>query len=146
MKEERSLLGEFQNHERRERDCFSILSKAVRDSHEQERAQAEKTKYWSVLGSILGTCLGILGTTINNRLRMRELRDLVSRSASGERLLDVTDELSHNLQTHEDRLKELVTHIQHVITDSKLSLAKIGEMRSIPRESLSAPACVCLFV
>ena len=32
----------------------------------------------SVLGSVIGTCLGILGTTINNRLRMRELRNLVN--------------------------------------------------------------------
>ena len=36
-------------------------------SHEKERAQAEKTKYWLVLGSILGACIGIVGTTINNR-------------------------------------------------------------------------------
>ena len=79
-------MTDFQQHERQERECFAKLSNAVRDSHEKERAQAEKTKYWSVLGSIIGTCLGILGTTINNRMRMRELRELVSRSASGEGL------------------------------------------------------------
>ena len=67
LKEERNLQEEFKFHEKSERECFSSLSNAVRDSHEKERAQAEKTKYWSVLGSILGTCLGILGTTINNR-------------------------------------------------------------------------------
>ena len=39
----------------------------VRDSHEKERAQAEKTKYWSIIGSIIGTCIGIVGTTIINR-------------------------------------------------------------------------------
>ena len=50
------------------------LSNAVRNSHEKERAQAEKTKYWSVLGSVIGACIGIIGTTINNRMRMRELR------------------------------------------------------------------------
>ena len=54
-------MDEFQEHEKRERECFSLLSSAVRDSHESERAQAEKTKYWSVLGSVIGTCLGILG-------------------------------------------------------------------------------------
>ena len=31
----------------------------------------------SVIGSVVGTCLGILGTTINNRMRMKELRQIV---------------------------------------------------------------------
>ena len=52
------------------------LSNAVRNSHEKERAQAEKTKYWSVIGSVIGACIGIIGTTINNRMRMRELRSI----------------------------------------------------------------------
>ena len=68
LKEEKQLQEEFKQFEKTERECFSSLSNAVRDSHEKERAQAEKTKYWSVLGSILGTCIGIFGTTINNRL------------------------------------------------------------------------------
>ena len=59
-----------------------------------------------------GTFLGVVGTTVNNRMRMRELRELVSRSASGERLLDVTEELGNNLSRHEDRLKELVTQVR----------------------------------
>ena len=67
LKEERNLQEEFKFHEKSEREYFSALSNAVRDSHEKERAQAEKTKYWSILGSILGTCIGIFGTTINNR-------------------------------------------------------------------------------
>jgi len=77
LKEEKALVEQLANRERIEREAFSKLSRAVRDSHESERSQAEKTKYWSVLGSVIGTCLGILGTTINNRLRMRELRQLV---------------------------------------------------------------------
>jgi len=81
--QEQSVLTEKLNvAEREEREAFSKLSRAVRDSHESERAQAEKTKYWSVIGSIIGTCLGILGTTINNRLRMRELRQLVKDAAA----------------------------------------------------------------
>jgi len=78
LQEQAALIEKLNLHEREEREAFSKLSKAVRNSHESERAQAEKTKYWSVLGSVIGTCLGILGTTINNRLRMRELRNLVN--------------------------------------------------------------------
>lgn len=72
------MVNQLQNLERLEREKFSRLSNAVRDSHEKERAQAEKTKYWSVLGSVIGTCLGVFGTTINNRYRMKELRTIVS--------------------------------------------------------------------
>ena len=67
LKQERDLLTSFQHMEKSEREGFTGLSNAVRDSHEKERAQAEKTKYWSVIGSVVGTCLGIVGTTINNR-------------------------------------------------------------------------------
>jgi len=47
--------------ENKERQQFMLLSTALRDSHEKESAQAEKTKYWSVAGSVLGACIGILG-------------------------------------------------------------------------------------
>ena len=80
IKEEFSLASQLENVERLEKEKFSRLTRAVRDSHEKERAQAEKTKYWSILGTICGTCLGILGTTINNRRRMKELRQIVTDS------------------------------------------------------------------
>ena len=67
LKEERDLLSSFQVLERQERESFSQLSNSVRNSHEKERAQAEKTKYWSVIGSVIGATIGIIGTTINNR-------------------------------------------------------------------------------
>merc|ERR1719481_624693 len=67
LKEELNLTEDFKSYEKAEREGFSLLSSTVRDSHEKERAQAEKTKYWSVIGSVIGTCIGIFGTTINNR-------------------------------------------------------------------------------
>ena len=74
LKEEKNMQEEFKFFEKSEREYFSSLSNAVRDSHEKERAQAEKTKYWSVLGSIIGTCIGIIGTTINNRYLFIQFR------------------------------------------------------------------------
>ena len=50
IKEEFSLASQLENVERLEKEKFSRLTRAVRDSHEKERAQAEKTKYWSILG------------------------------------------------------------------------------------------------
>lgn len=83
LKEELMLKDQLSLQEREEREVFSKLSRAVRDSHESERAQAEKTKYLAILGSIIGTTIGVLGTTINNRLRMRELRQIVRDAANG---------------------------------------------------------------
>lgn len=94
IKEEKRLKEEFQQFEKDERENFAILSHAVRDSHEKERAQAEKTKYWSIIGSVLGTMLGVIGTTVNNRLRMKELRDLVESTARSNNELTNVEEFS----------------------------------------------------
>jgi hypothetical protein len=51
LKEERLLTENLHFLEKAERIRFSELSNTVRDSHEKERAQAEKTKYW--FGQIL---------------------------------------------------------------------------------------------
>ena len=56
--EEKKLKGEYEDLEAVERDQFAILSGAVRDSHEKERARVERTKHWSVIGSISGAALG----------------------------------------------------------------------------------------
>ncbi len=48
LKEERLLTENLHFLEKAERIRFSELSNTVRDSHEKERAQAEKTKYWFV--------------------------------------------------------------------------------------------------
>merc|ERR1719348_1721325 len=99
LKDEKQNQEEFKQFEKTERECFSALSNAVRDSHEKERSQAEKTKYWSVLGSILGTCIGIFGTTINNRMRMNELRRLVQQNSAVEEIQEVGAELCSSLDS-----------------------------------------------
>lgn len=99
IKEERRLKEVFQHFEKEERENFSILSHTVRDSHEKERAQAEKTKYWSIIGSVLGTVLGVVGTTINNRMRMRELRDLVESATKSNIVFNNVEELSREVSS-----------------------------------------------
>lgn len=56
--EEKRIKSEYENLEALERDQFALLSGAVRDSHEKERARAERTKHWSVIGSVGGAALG----------------------------------------------------------------------------------------
>ena len=56
--EEKKIKSEYEHLEALERDQFALLSGAVRDSHERERARAERTKHWSVIGSVGGAALG----------------------------------------------------------------------------------------
>jgi len=103
----------------------------VRDSHEKERAQAEKTKYWSVLGSIIGTCIGIIGTTINNRMRMNELRRLVSQNSSVEEIQAIGSDLKEDFSAHRDSLHKLVSEVQEVVETAANSLQNLDRMEEL---------------
>lgn len=81
IKEEKDILEKLTVLEENEKHYFGLLSSALRESHEKERARAERMKYWGIMGSIIGAVIGIVGTTINNYLRMKELRRLVTTSA-----------------------------------------------------------------
>ena len=131
LKDEKSLQEEFKKLEKFERECFSALSNAVRDSHEKERAQAEKTKYWSVIGSVIGTCIGIFGTTINNRMRMNELRRLVSQNNTVEEIRAIGSELKEDFSSHRTSLEEVIRK-----ADSSVhSLGNMAELCETMREA-----------
>ena len=55
---ERKAKTDLETLEALERDQFSALSAAVRGAHEKERSRAERTKYWSIIGSACGAVLG----------------------------------------------------------------------------------------
>lgn len=46
--------------EEKERDTFMQLSAAMRDSYEKERARVERTKNWSLIGTVVGAIVGRL--------------------------------------------------------------------------------------
>lgn len=78
LKEEKQLIAKFVAHEREEREYFHLLTSAVKDSHERERIQANTTKYLSIIGSVVGTLLGMLGSTVNNYVKLKKTKDMVS--------------------------------------------------------------------
>lgn len=78
LQEEQKLVENFNDCENRERETFTILSCAVKDSHEKERSQAMRTKYWSLIASVMGTLIGLVASTINGHARMKEIKKLVS--------------------------------------------------------------------
>lgn len=115
IKEERALLEQFKNLEKAERDYFAALSLALRESHEKERAQGERTKYWSIIGSVCGAVIGIIGATINNRIRLNQLRDLVERSSSQPEVQRLVYSLSDEFKHHRDQIVEFVSDIRELL-------------------------------
>lgn len=69
--EERRLRTAYENAEGSEREKFALFSAAVRESHEKERTRAERTKNWSIIGSVLGALIGVMGSTYINRVRLQ---------------------------------------------------------------------------
>ena len=63
LKEEQHLINEQRQAETRETEAMAVLSNSVRESHEKERAHAERTKYWTIIGLMVGLLTGICSTS-----------------------------------------------------------------------------------
>jgi len=115
LREEKRINAALTSAEQTERESFAGLSSAVRESHERERARAERTKYWSIIGSAVGAAIGIIGTTINNYRRTRELKSLVRDSASGGAELNRTvAELIRETQQQQEEIKAVMSNLKAV--------------------------------
>ncbi|XP_075403402.1 mitochondrial potassium channel isoform X1 [Tenrec ecaudatus] len=83
LQAEKRLRVAYQRAEESERERFSLFSAAVRESHEKERTRAERTKNWSLIGSVLGALIGVAGSTYVNRIRLQELKALLLEAQKG---------------------------------------------------------------
>ncbi|KAF6098838.1 coiled-coil domain containing 51 [Phyllostomus discolor] len=83
LQEEKRIRAAYLRAEDSEREQFSLFSAAVRESHEKERARAERTKNWSLVGSVLGALIGVAGSTYVNRVRLQELKALLLEAQKG---------------------------------------------------------------
>ncbi|XP_076985537.1 mitochondrial potassium channel isoform X2 [Tamandua tetradactyla] len=83
LQEEKRLRMAYLHAEDSEREKFSLFSAAVRESHEKERSRAERTKNWSLIGSVLGALIGVAGSTYVNRVRLQELKALLLEAQKG---------------------------------------------------------------
>lgn len=101
LKQESYIIDQVNNSEKEERDSFILLSTTLKDSHDRERIQAERTKYVSIVGSILGTVIGIIGSTVINAWKMNEFKRMVL-----EAKVDVPNSLKN------DQLKHLLLQVQ----------------------------------
>ncbi|XP_031570045.1 mitochondrial potassium channel-like [Actinia tenebrosa] len=100
--EEKKLKASHAELESQERDHFALLSGIVRESHEKERQRAERTKHWSVIGSLVGATLGVISSSLINYLRLKEVKSSVK--GTGEELMEKTTELLNILTSQDSKL------------------------------------------
>ncbi|NXJ73860.1 CCD51 protein, partial [Trogon melanurus] len=105
LQEEKRYRAAYLNAEESEREKFSLFSAAVRESHEKERTRAEKTKNWSIIGSVLGAIIGVLGSTYVNRVRLQELKVLVLEAQKGP--INLQEAIREQASSHYLQQKEL---------------------------------------
>ncbi|KAL4655701.1 coiled-coil domain-containing protein 51 [Arapaima gigas] len=118
LQEERRLRTAYENAEGAERERFALFSAAVRESHEKERARAERTKNWSVIGSVLGALIGVMGSTYVNRVRLQELKNLLLEAQKGPVSLQEAIKVQDSLhKTQQEELRGLINTLRATLLE-----------------------------
>lgn len=131
IRQESNLLGEIRfleqqtaQTEQSEKDKFTMLSVAVRVSHDKEREKAKRTRYWSIIGSAIGATVGIIGTSANDYRRMQELRAMIKHSAEqGSVFQEIQSSHSHKTKAQISRIEEQLGEL-HSKTHSSATAAE----------------------
>lgn len=127
LQEERRLRTSHENAEEAEREKFALFSAAVRESHDKERTRAERTKNWSIIGSVLGAIIGVMGSTYINRVRLQELKSLLLEAQKGPVSLQEAIKVQASLhKTQQDELSNLIHSLRTTLKGSGED-AKIGK-------------------
>ncbi|CAJ0924926.1 unnamed protein product [Ranitomeya imitator] len=105
LQEEKRLRASYMNSEESEREKFALFSASVRESHEKERTRAERTKNWSIMGSILGAIIGVMGSTYINRVRLQELKNLLLEAQKGP--ISLQEAIHEHASVHRSQQRDL---------------------------------------
>jgi hypothetical protein len=65
VKKEKSLQLDLHKEDEMKRKLFSSLQVALRESQEKEKIRVERTKYWSIIGSVVGALAGMIGMSFS---------------------------------------------------------------------------------
>ncbi|XP_037384402.1 mitochondrial potassium channel isoform X2 [Talpa occidentalis] len=116
LQEEKRLRTAYMHAEDSEREKFSLFSAAVRESHEKERTRAERTKNWSLIGSVLGALIGVAGSTYVNRVRLQELKALLLEAQKGPvSLQEAIREQASSYSLQQRNLQDLMADLRGLI-------------------------------
>ncbi|XP_049719043.1 mitochondrial potassium channel isoform X1 [Elephas maximus indicus] len=116
LQEEKRLRLAYLRAEDSEREKFSLFSAAVRESHEKERTRAERTKNWSLIGSVLGALIGVAGSTYVNRIRLQELKALLLEAQKGPlSLQEVIREQASSYSLQQRDLHDLMVDLRGLV-------------------------------
>ncbi|KAK2906661.1 hypothetical protein Q8A67_005646 [Cirrhinus molitorella] len=119
LQEERRLKTAYENAEEGEREKFALFSAGVRESHDKERTRAERTKNWSIIGSVLGAVIGVMGSTYINRVRLQELKSLLLEAQKGPVSLQEAIKVQASMhKTQQDELSNLIDSLRAALKDS----------------------------
>ncbi|KAK7922391.1 hypothetical protein WMY93_009293 [Mugilogobius chulae] len=139
LQEDRRLRSAYELAEGSEREKFALFSAAVRESHEKERTRAERTKNWSIIGSVLGALIGVMGSTYINRVRLQELKSLLLEAQKGpENLQEALRVQASNHRTQQDELGSLIGQMRLTLHN----FASHGKTAEITPQIQSNPAAI----
>uniref|UniRef100_K7FWW3 Coiled-coil domain containing 51 n=1 Tax=Pelodiscus sinensis TaxID=13735 RepID=K7FWW3_PELSI len=139
LQEEKRYRTAYLSAEESERETFSLFSAAVRESHEKERTRAEKTKNWSIIGSVLGAIIGVLGSTYINRVRLQELKALVLEAQKGPiSLQEAIKEQASSHYLQQKDLSELIVTLRNILKAGTGTAQEMKERVSLATEGTSA--------
>ncbi|GAA6216894.1 coiled-coil domain-containing protein 51-like [Lates japonicus] len=145
LQEERRLRTAYENAEGSEREKFALFSAGVRESHEKERTRAERTKNWSIIGSVLGALIGVMGSTYVNRVRLQELKSLLLEAQKGpESLQEALKVQAGNHRSQQDELRTLIDSLRLTLNDAFTQRGAVlqgkggGPTSDLPTAPLSA--------
>ncbi|XP_065099509.1 mitochondrial potassium channel [Paramisgurnus dabryanus] len=140
LQEERRLKTAYENAEESEREKFALFSAAVRESHEKERTRAERTKNWSVIGSVLGAVIGVMGSTYINRVRLQELKNLLLEAQKGPASLqDVMKVQASMYKSQQDELSDLIDSLRMAVKGDVEDVKAVKSALVSPRDQVIAP-------
>ena len=136
LKKENSIMTQLKRQEDLERDSFVTFSRSLRDSQEVERMRQEKTKYLSLIGSIIGAALGIIGTSINHAMKRNDFKKILeaietsnqSQELLVKRVIEDAKEVSyappqeHKIEAQTVNAESLETQIESLIQTTENNL------------------------
>ncbi|EMP42102.1 Coiled-coil domain-containing protein 51 [Chelonia mydas] len=139
LQEEKRYRTAYVSAEESEREKFSLFSAAVRESHEKERTRAEKTKNWSIIGSVLGAIIGVLGSTYINRVRLQELKALVLEAQKGPiSLQEAIKEQASSHYIQQKDLSDLIVTLRNMLEAGGGTSQEMKEDVTLAKEGTTA--------